>query len=91
MSSIPVTFCDTLGCNPPPPSGAELLHKVIVRWERAEKERQRERGGALCCYFPCLSFCARSTSTRPMLVNTFRAEGVGGGVEVGCLPTITSD
>lgn len=41
MSNIPVTFCDTLGCNPP--SGAELLHKVIERWERAEKERERRR------------------------------------------------
>lgn len=38
MSSIPVTFCDTLGCNLP--SGEELLHKVIERWERAEKERE---------------------------------------------------
>lgn len=41
MSSIPVTFCDTLGCNLP--SGEELLHKVTERWERAEKERERRR------------------------------------------------
>lgn len=75
MSSIPVTFCDTLGCNLP--SGEELLHKVIERWERAEKESERD--GALCCYFPCLYFCARSTSTRSTLVNTFRVEGVGAG------------
>lgn len=41
MSSIPVTFCDTLGFKPP--CGEELLHKVIERWERVEKEKENER------------------------------------------------
>lgn len=41
--------------------------------------RKRERDGALCCYFPCLYFCARSTSTRSTLVNTFRVEALGAG------------